>query len=541
MSRLLVALALAATASTAGAPAARAYDFEIRARTYGQAEELRSLRFVGGSLLLSVRRFTQTLALSIWDIGRASRIWRQYDTTRRRGPRFSFHSYLRLDHDFGDYTSGTVDIGDRRLSAVDAIPELEAGALQLDVLYAFAAAEDLADGRLDLYLGRQIGTDALDWYAFDGARARAESQRIPLAVEAFGGLQVRESSPVGWAELEPDGTSGAECQEYVEGAAAGTGAWRPIDLGFREDESLFRSDLERCPQREEPMPTFGGALELTDVPHVRARVGYRRAISQTPGLLGERDRLEFDDTGLYPDENGQAPDWGVNQERLTLSLRSPWELARGKGGVVGVASLRYSLLHGLVDDALLGAEGRWGADTLSPELTYSFPTFDGDSIFNVFSIEPNTGARLTWEHAPPTAAWRTSLRGWVRRYHDAADGALAAGGQGGAAWVPARDRSARLDLVHEDGHGGRRTGGWGTVRWRVARKLVLGSRLGLIDYDTETEDTPDGWSIGLQGGGTYQLHDEIALSVVAEDNANPVYANQVSLFAVLDMAFRPEI
>jgi hypothetical protein len=70
---------------------------------------------------------------------------------------------------------------------------------------------------------------------------------------------------------------------------------------------------------------------------------------------------------------------------------------------------------------------------------------------------------------------------------------------------------------------------------------VLGSRLGLIDYDSETVNTPDGWSIGLQGGGTYQLHDEIALSVVAEDNANPVYANQVSLFAVLDMAFRPEI
>lgn len=538
MSRLLVAVTLAATASTAGARGAAAYDFEIRSRTYGQAEELRSLRFVGGSLLLSVRRFTQTLSLSIWDIGRASRIWRQYDTTPRRGPHFSFHSYLRLDHDFGPWTSGEVDRGDRRQSAIDAIPELEAGALQLDVLFAYAAAEDLAGGALDVYLGRQIGMEALDWYAYDGARARVESRRH-VAVEAFGGFQVRESSPVGWAELEPDGSSGAECQEYVEGAAAGTGAWRPIDLGFRTNEDPFRSDLETCPQRTEPMPTFGGALELVGVRQLQARVAYRRAMSPTPGLIGEPDRLEFEDTGLYPNEAGQAPDWGVNQERLTLSLRSPWELARG--GVVGVASVRYSLLHSLVDEALIGAEGRWGADSLAPELTYSFPTFDGDSIFNVFSTEPHAGARLTWEHAPRGAAWRTYLRGWLRRYTDVSDASVAAGGQGGARWAYGRDRSARIDAFHEDGYGGRRSGGWGTVRWRVARKLVLGTRIGLIDYDSETPDVADGWSIGVQGGGTYELHDEIALSVVAEDNANRVYANQVAVFAVLDMAFRPEI
>jgi hypothetical protein len=541
MSRLLVALALAATASTAGARPAAAYDFEIRSRTYGQAEELRSLRFVGGSLLVSVRRFTQTLALSIWDIGRASHIWRLYDTTPRHGPRFSFHSYLRLDHDFGPWTSGTIDRGDRRQSAIDVIPELEAGALQLDVLYAYAAAEDLAGGVLDIYLGRQIGMEALDWYAYDGARARVESRRH-VAVEAFGGFQVRESSPVGWAELEPDGTSGAECQEYVEGAAAGTGAWRPIDLGFRRDENPFRSDLEQCPQRDEPMPTFGGALELVHVRRLQARVAYRRAMSPTPGLIGERDRLEFDDTGVYPNEVGQAPDWGVNQERLSLSVRSPWEVARGKGGVVGVASVRYSLLHSLVDEALVGAEGRWGADTLSPELTYTFPTFDGDSIFNVFAAQPSTGARLTWEHAPGEAAWRTYLRGWVRRYQaDGAEDPLAGGGQGGARFTAGRDLSARIDLFHDDGYGGRRDGGFGTVTWRVTPRLELGSRLSLIDYDSETPEVVDGWTIGVQGGGTYKIHDEIAVSVVAEDNANRVYANQVGVFAVLDMAFRPEI
>src|SRR5688572_16131102 len=139
---------------TAAAPAA-AYEFEIRARTIGQAEELRSIRFVGGSLLLSSRRFTQTLALDVWDIGRASRIWRLYEPERPGGPRISFQTYLRLDHDFGEWVSGDIDLGSRSRSAIDVIPELEAQSVQLDVLYGFVAAEDLAGGRIDLYLGRQ--------------------------------------------------------------------------------------------------------------------------------------------------------------------------------------------------------------------------------------------------------------------------------------------------------------------------------------------------------------------------------------------------
>src|SRR5688572_21373908 len=155
----LAALALALALALAAPRPAAAYEFEIRARTYGQAEELRSIRFVGGSLLLASRRFTQTLALSIWDIGRPSRIWRLYDPTpeKRRGPRISFQTYLRLDHDFGEWVTGDIDLGSRSLSAVDVIPELENQSLQLDVLYGYLSAEDLLDGVLDVHLGRQVG------------------------------------------------------------------------------------------------------------------------------------------------------------------------------------------------------------------------------------------------------------------------------------------------------------------------------------------------------------------------------------------------
>src|SRR5262249_55000737 len=142
---------LAALATLSAVREARAYDFEIRSRTIGQAEELRSIRFVGGSLLLTTRRFTETLSLSIWGIGRPSRIWRLYDPEPRRPPavRLSMHAYLRLDHDFGDWTGGAIERDGRSIDAIDLIPELEERSLQLDILYAYLAAEGMAGGAAD--------------------------------------------------------------------------------------------------------------------------------------------------------------------------------------------------------------------------------------------------------------------------------------------------------------------------------------------------------------------------------------------------------
>jgi len=546
---VLAALAVAALAPRL----ARAYEFEIRTRTYGQAEELRSIRFVGGSLLLTSRTFTQTLALSIWDIGRPSRIWRLYDSTPDRvgGPRISLQTYLRLDHDFGDWVTGDIDVGGRTLSAIDTIPELENQSLQLDVLYAYVAIDDLADGMLDLHLGRQIAVDALDWFAMDGLTARVES-RLGIAAEAFGGLVVRESSPVGSGTFEPDGTSGAECQEYVEGATAGTGSWQPIDLGFRTDTNPFRSDVEVCPQRDELMPTFGGALELFGLRRLNARLSYRRAISPTTGLIGAADRLDNRDLGLYPDEQGQAPDWGTNQERIALEARAPHDFARGRGQLEAHAAARYSLLHSVIDEALAGARVRWQGDAIEPELAWTFPTFDGDSIFNAFSIQPVVEGRLTWDHAQRDAPWSTYARSFLRRFRtedsgraapgaDVTTGRLAYGGAAGGRLVVAPDRALRLDLLAEGGYGGRRTGGNASARWRLHPKWIAASRLSFIDVRSDLPDGVDGWTLGVQAGGTHILHDEIALSLIAEETTSPAHTAALALFALVDLAFRPEL
>jgi hypothetical protein len=550
MARWLAALATAVLAIAMAPPPAGGYEFEIVARTIGQAEELRSLRLVGDDLVLSRRRFTQTLALHVWDIGEPHREWwRLYDPEPRRGPRLSFQTYLRLDHDFGEYTGGELFLGTRSIDAIDLVPELESDSLQLDVLYAFFAAEGLAGGAVDVYAGRQLGLEVLDWYAFDGATARVRSP-WSLTGELFGGLLVRDSSPVGSPTFEPDGTSSGECQEYVEGAAPGSGGWRAIDLGRPADESTFRNDFDRCPQREQLMPTFGGALSLRGVPRVNARLSYRRTMSRSPGLIGPADRFDFPDTGFYPNEVGQAPDWGTNQEHAALDARVPLALSPSVQ-VAPYGAVRYSFLHALVDEALLGVRLRAGPHAVEPELYYSFPTFDGDSIFNAFSVQPYVDGRLTYELAPTAAPWRAYVRGWLRRFRiedpgraapgaGVETGALAGGGQIGARWAAGPERLARVDLFHEDGYGGRRTGGFGLVSWRVLRSLTLNSRVSVIDFAEDLRPELDTTSVGVQAGATYHIHDGMAASALVEENANGISRSQLAVFLLLDLAFRPE-
>src|SRR5690242_7667409 len=118
--RQVTLAALAALAVVGWAPRlARAYEFEMRARSIGQASDLLGVRFTTTDLTLSRRRFTQTLALDIWDLGRARRFGMLAEPPPRTGPRYSFRSYLRLDHDFGDFTSGELRPPGRTIDAID--------------------------------------------------------------------------------------------------------------------------------------------------------------------------------------------------------------------------------------------------------------------------------------------------------------------------------------------------------------------------------------------------------------------------------------
>jgi hypothetical protein len=537
---LRLAIATAIVVGAAARPAA-GYEFAVRARSIGQLYELRSFRLVGPDVVLGRRRFVQTLGLDVWDIGGLD-AERRRRGERRRGPTVAFTGYLRLDHDFGDWTLGRIDLGNDAIDAIDAVPELADSAVALDLLYGYVSVDDLA-GRVDLRIGRQLSVDALDWWSMDGVTARV---RLPghVLVEVFGGLRVRDASPFGVSAVELDGTGGADCREYVEGPTPGTGAWQLVDRSLVIENQALRSDLEYCPQREQLMPTGGIAVEAHGLRALHARAVYRRSQSPTVGLIGDADRLRYPDLGLYPDDFGQAPDWGVNEERVAAEVR--YHIGVGdRGQIAPWAAARYSLVHGLLDEAAAGVRLRWGDHAIEPELAYAVPTFDGDSIFNVFAIAPTSDARLSWQLAPRGGRLRANATGWLRRYHSGPDFlgvAYAAGATAGGELALGR-LGLRLDLVHDDGYGGRRSGGTAIARWRQSDRLTTAARLSLLDVasDEAASVRIDALTGAAQTSATWQLADGVAVHAAVESSADRYTPFQVRAVGVLDLAFQPEM
>ena len=524
----VVAATLVASSQTA-----HAYEFWLRARTTGQAYQLRQYRLIGPDLFLGRRRVTQQLALRIFDIGDLSAA-RRLSRLPDRGPRITWQSYLRIDHDFGDFTSGRITLaGPIRRDALDVIPELSESVAALDLMYGYLQIDGIADGRVAAQIGRITVDDGWGTGAFDGAAAKVELP-VPVAVSASGGLRVRASSPFGLAAYELDGTSGAACREYVEGATPGTGSWQLIDRNRAIKNNRLASDYEYCPQRDVLQPTVAASLATVKNRGWSAEVGYRRTWSNTVGVIGEVDRLDYPDVGLYPNEFGQAPSTGVNEERLHARVHG--DLAKG---ITAYADASYSLLHGVIDRGDLGVRMRRGDHVIEPTLEYFFPTFDGDSIFNVFSVEPTSDARVNYEYTP-SGPLRGHASGWVRRYDNAYAGGVDAGVEHafGGGW------RGRIDALFDDGWGGRRLGGAVDAAKRGAPKVWWRGRvIGVWVSEDDTANIVTAREFVTTSGVasmTYRIADTVAFHAIAETNYDAVHDLQLRAIGILDLTFSPE-
>lgn len=517
----------------ASSQTAHAYEFWLRARTIGQAYQLRQYRLIGPDLFLGRQRVSQLLALRLFDIGDLS-AERRLARLPDRGPRITWQSYLRIDHDFGEYTSGRITLaGPVRRDALDVIPELGESVASLDLMYGFLQIDGIADDRLTMQLGRMTVDDGWGTGAFDGGAAKFELP-VPLAVSASGGLRVRASSPFGLAQYELDGTSGAACREYVEGATPGTGSWQLIDRNRAIKNNRLASDYEYCPQRDVLQPTVAASLATVRNRGWSAELGYRRTWSKTVGLIGLVDRLDNPDVGLYPNEFGQAPSSGVNEERLHARVHG--DLAKG---VTAYADARYSLLHGVVDRGDLGVRMRRGDHVMEPSIEYFFPTFDGDSIFNVFSVEQTIDGRVKYEYVP-SGPLRAHASGWVRRY----DNAYAGGVDGGVEHVFGGGWRGSVDALFDDGWGGRRLGGAVDVAKHGAPKTWWRGRLVGVwvnEDDTATVLTARNFmTSSAVASMTYRIGDTVAFHAIAESNYDAIHDLQLRAIGVLDLAFAPE-
>jgi hypothetical protein len=355
----LASAAFAALAFGALARSARAYEAEVDATADAQFYTLQS---PWGEPLIRRRRYTQTLALSVYDIHKGPDPY---------GPELLFSARMRLDADFGQRDAERVP------TDAGFIPGLEHA--PLDLMYAYLEGRNYLGGLLGFRLGRQYVADALGFWSFDGALARVTTP-VFLQFEAYGGFEQRGGLPM-----------------------LSTSRW--------EADGVYRGDRRELEFNQWPMyleesklaPAWGFAVESTGVHFVHGRLSYRKVINRDTVIVSP-----FADAGGgFRTVGGDR----VSTERLGYALRAE----ENRIGAVN-GSVVYDFYNQLFSEYRVGVD--WyttSSITLGAEHDYYYPTFDGDSIFNWFSQRgmSTTVGRASWA---PSRRFDVNASGGVRTF-----------------------------------------------------------------------------------------------------------------------------
>ncbi len=324
-------------------------DAEITSDTSAQFYDVRSPT---GETILTRRRLVTTLGVSAYDLLDRSRAGTDGRVDLRR-PELTFRARLRYDADYGTSSAETDVTNYGRL-----VPALTQG--PVDLMYGYLEGRRFLGGWLGFKLGRQYVTDALGWYAFDGGEVRVTTP-FYVAVEAYGGLEVRGGLPLSTPRFEREGIwrgdrSGYDPQTYP--------AFQPADVA----------------------PVIGAAIESAGVTWIHGRLSYRRALN-----TGASNVSEFASGLTGPRTYDGAR---ISQERVGYSVDASWpEVGGARAGVA------YDLYLAKVASAYVSLDA-FVTKRLTLGLDYDFyqPTFDADSIWSFFASEPmnDLGARGTF-------------------------------------------------------------------------------------------------------------------------------------------------
>ncbi len=441
----------------------------------------------GDDTLVNSRRLTQYLGLNVYGLGPTDLYGQPLDRDQ-----FYVSISMRFDAELGDF-SNLAEMSGRT-------PQDLLSADRLELLYALVGGRDLG-GFLDVKLGRQILVDLFDYQSFDGLWLRAKTP-FHVAVEAWGGLNVTGAAPFDSPVFRADGVA-------LGGNEVGS-------LAARQEDALE--------------PTFGVALSTFGLRDVSARLSYSRTISPTE------------------DPQPGEPSSGVVGEQVGLTAR-----ARLFGGlIVPWFGLRYNLLAGRLDELHGGARLLvHRAHSLSLEYVFAAPTFDGDSIWNVFGAEACNDARLTYALTLGRfglfATGFSRFFGEERTSQGAVDPSLlplgtsvAYGGTAGAA-LASRRGSGRLDVYYQDGYGGQTAGvdlsGRVLVLGEWDSGVTVEGRLSYVHFADDARAIDHADSLGVQAGVRYAIARGLTLNVAMEENVNRFYASQFRLLALLDISF----
>lgn len=354
---------------------------------------------------------------------------------------------------------------------------------------AYVEGRDLF-GMLDFKAGRQVRIGPLDWLMLDGVVARLRTPWF-FGFEVEAGVEAADAfGPVTASQLELDGVRLLEEDHNPDG--------QPIQVTDR------------------PKIVLGASLITAGLHDTSARFSYRRIFS----------------------------DGKVRQERVGGAVYQ-----RLPAGLHFDVSWSYDLYQEILDSARVSV--RWQAtDFLTAELQYVrlVPSFDAESIFNIFSTYPlnDLNARVRWHLAREQWAY---VGGMVRLFENERyiSGSLSApvdevvtawGAMGGYRHSFGQDGRVGADLSWEGGYGGDRVlvdlnGAWGVLPGEVD----LDGRLTVVYYRDELQAQLDGVSFGYQLGGRYDIAGIADLRLVLEHNFSRHQPSQlrVILFADVDL------
>jgi hypothetical protein len=486
----LVTLAVTALAPSAG----RAWDVQIDSETIGQGYQV----LAGDGALISRRRLDQYLGLNVYNLG-------PKDSSGVPLPKnqFYFTSSLRLEFDFGNYPPPGGRLGARDVAG-------NAGELstnRFELLYAYFGGRDVF-GFVDFKLGRQIDYDLFEFLSYDGLSVEVKTPYY-IAASLYGGLLVNGFLPIDSPIFRPDGTApgGIDIHDSDAKAVLGVGLRA---FGFRDLDAHF---------------------------------SYRRIFAPGSDAGGATCPTPFVDLAIAERCTGATD--GTTEEKLGF-----W--ARGRilnGLIVPWFGIRYDLLNSAVDVIQTGARFQLGPrHALQLEYYYSYPTFDGDSIWNLFARTRFDDIRLGYDLR------LGRLKGWTRLFlrffHDLDEttssqtirfkspgGALDGGGDAGARF-DFRRGYLRADVYLDMGYGGQHIGADVATRWNVWKEMIsLEGRLTYAHFeDGLRPEVPSNDSIGFQVGGRVAFARGILVHLILEDNINRLYSSQLRFYAVVDVS-----
>lgn len=452
--------------------------------TSDTALQVYDLRSPTGDVVLTRRRLVTTLGASVDDLGARG-------VPEANEPELALRLRLRYDADFGE-------LRDHALTGLDHY--VPGGASDgVDLLYGYVEGRRLLGGRAGFRIGRQYTIDMLGFYAFDGVEAKVA---LPcyVAIEAYGGLEVRGGLPFSASRFEAQGM------------------WRGDRAGL--DAAAYTPF-----QQAAVAPVVALAAESAGLPWMNARVTYRRVdntgdATTNPFASAIRAPYTFSERRLSQERLGAGAD---------ATLR---DVGTARAGLV------YDLHGAQLGDVYAGVETRPTKRlALSTDVDHARPLFDGDSIWSFFVTEPTTtlGLRGSFE---ATRRWALSLGTSLRSLH-AAEGTWVNAGGIASARYHSGATSLGARATGEGGQAGERSGGELFAEQPFLTRFVAQGRASVFSWDDRVRPTRSTTSYGYVAGLGYLFGRGSRAQTEWEHSGNRLVGQRFRLLFLLSLAVVP--